>query len=72
MKKVLKEIWNRLKSPVVIGAIVLFILQVLVSSNIIKLGESEISKIAEMITSIITKVFIGFAILNDPSQRKKF
>ena len=63
----MKEIINRLKSPVVISALVSAVLMVLVNNGVITLGD-DIKQLIDVVASIV----IGVGIFNNPADKENW
>ena len=63
----MKEIINRLKSPVVLASLVSAVLMVLVNNGVITLGD-DIKQLIDVIASIV----IGVGIFNNPADKENW
>lgn len=63
----MKEIIDRLKSPVVISALISAVLMVLVNNGVITLGD-DLKQLIDVIASIV----IGVGVFNNPADKEKF
>lgn len=63
----MKEIMNRLKSPVVLASLVSAVLMVLVNQGIITLGP-DVKQLIDVVASIV----IGVGIFNNPADKENW
>lgn len=63
----MKEIMNRLKSPVVLASLVSAVLMVLVNQGIITLGPD-----AKQLIDVVASIVIGVGIFNNPSDKENW
>ena len=63
----MKEIINRLKSPVVLASLVSAVLMVLVNQGIITLGPD-----AKQLIDVVASIVIGVGIFNNPSDKENW
>lgn len=63
----MKEIMNRLKSPVVLASLVSAVLMVLVNQGIITLGPD-----AKQLIDVVASIVIGVGIFNNPADKEKW
>lgn len=63
----MKEIMNRLKSPVVLASLVSAVLMVLVNQGIITLGPD-----AKQLIDVAASIVIGVGIFNNPADKENW
>lgn len=63
----MNEIINRLKSPVVISALISAVLMVLVNNGVITIGD-DIKQLIDVVASIV----IGVGIFNNPADKENW
>lgn len=63
----MKEIMNRLKSPVVLASLVSAVLMVLVNQGIITLGPD-----AKQLIDVVASIVIGVGIFNNPADKENW
>jgi uncharacterized membrane protein len=72
MKAFLKEFLNRLKRPTVYTPIIAFLITVMVASGVIKIGESDVANLTELIVEVIGAILAIFGVANNPTDKKNF